>query len=137
MTPTEFEELLTDISNCFIACDFSLSERRISLPFTIVTQAGPTTMTNRDCLRANFGLYLSACKTMNLDTIFRTPVSLEDCHDGTFMGTYTTELLSKGTRRTDPFTSSALMRREGDTWRIISILNARGHHGWTGHQPHQ
>lgn len=137
MNQQEFAALLDDISVCLMTEDFDLWERRVHLPFTMVTQVDSTTMRDQVSLRKYFDLYVSACKTMALDTIFRRPVSLEDCGDDTFIATYRTELLSKGARQTDPFTSSALVVHKDGNWRMISILNARGHHGWSGHQPHQ
>jgi len=137
MTQAEFAQFLTDISECFINEDFAAWERRVLLPLSLVTQAGPVTIYDREALKDNFDLYLNACRVMALDTVHRKPVSLEDCRDGTFIATYTTELLSRGARRTAPYTSSALVRFEDGSWRLSSIMNARGHHDWTGHHPHK
>jgi len=72
---------------------------------------------------------------MQLDEIYRTPISLEDCGDGTFIGTYETNLLRQGVRATPPYTSSALMVIRDGKFCMTSILNARGHYDWTGVHP--
>ena len=137
MTEAEFTQFLDDISSCFMDRDFALWERRVTLPLSLITQAGPVTLYDRDALQENFNHYLSACRIMELDTIHREPIALEDCRDGSFIGTYRTELLSKGKRQTKPYTSSALIEFADGNWRLRSIMNARGHHDWTGYQPHK
>ncbi|NVK45443.1 MAG: hypothetical protein HWE33_03990 [Rhodobacteraceae bacterium] len=135
MNAAEFREFLDDISTCFITGDFTLWASRILLPFSMVTQQGPVFMTTLEELRENFDLYLQAGTVMRLDDIFRRPISLEDCRDGTFIGTYETELLSHGHRATEPFTSSALIHATDGGYKMSSIMNARGHHSWTGTSP--
>ena len=135
MTDDEFRLFLDDISVCFIAQDLALWRSRVDLPFTIVTKDGPTTITTDAALKDNFNLYLKASEIMGLDLIARTPISLEDGRDGSFIGTYRTELLCDQQRMADPYISSALLRHSGGNWRMSSILNARGHHEWTGVHP--
>ena len=59
-------------------------------------------------------------------------VTLEDCADGTWLGTYETRLLANGLLATDPYISTALLSWNGNVVRMSSILNGRGHHEWTG-----
>lgn len=131
----DFQSFLDAVSICFLKREFSMWQERIILPFSLVTSAGPVVLRNDDALRENFDLYLSACDAMRLDEIVRRPISLEDCLDGTWIGTYETNLLSHGVRATKPYISSALMSYENGFFRMYSILNARGHHDWTGKQP--
>jgi len=137
MDQQEFDTFLLDISECFITEDFGPWADRIELPFSTVTKFGPIVCYTRDELKAEFDLYVLACQTMKLDLIFRTPLSIEHCEDGTVITTYRTELLSHGQRMTDPFTSSALMKNVDGRWRMTAILNARGHLAWTGRVPHK
>ena len=135
MTPEEFRAFLDDISLCFTERNFDGWMARILLPFSMVTQQGPVLLSTRDALERNFELYLQAQETMQMDAIYRRPVSLENCHDGTWIGTYETELLSHGQRVTAPYTSSALIHGTDEGYKMSSILNARGHHPWTGTSP--
>ena len=135
MTEAEFQEFLDAISTCFITHDFAAWEARIRMPFSMVTKDGPLLLEDRAALRTNFDHYLTACAAMKLDQIVRTPHSLEDCNDGCFIGTYETELLSHGHRATAPYTSSILLHPSDTGWRMSSIMNARGHHEWTGRSP--
>ena len=135
MTDAEFQIFLDDVSTCFLQRDFDLWQSRIALPFSMVTQAGPVVLETVDELRDNFDLYIVACKSMHLDNIVRLPISLEDCQDGTWLGTYQTHLMSGGQRATDPYTSTAMMSQYAGVWKMTSILNARGHHQWTGQSP--
>lgn len=137
MTEEEFDAFLTDISECFISEDFQPWADRVLLPFSVVTKDGPIVSSTLADLKADFDLYLTACHTMKLDLVHRTPLSLEHCEDGTVMCTYRTELLSHGQRATEPFTSTALVTNVDGTWRMTAILNARGHSAWTGHVPHK
>ena len=110
-------------------------QSRVIYPLSLITSAGPVVINDDAQLQSNFDLYLRACETMKLDEIFRTPISLEDCKDGHWIGTYETNLLSRGVRATEPYTSSALMQQVQGRFKTTSILNARGHHDWTGMQP--
>lgn len=137
MTEAEFSAFLKDISDCFIAEDFGSWADRVELPFSIVTKYGPHISHSTQDLKDEFDLYVLACRTMKLDLVFRTPVSIENCEDGTVIATYRTELLSHGQRMTEPFTSSALMQKTDGHWRMTAILNARGHDSWTGNAAHK
>lgn len=135
MTDSRFDDFLDAISRCFIERNFALWQDRVIYPFSLITSAGPVVISDDTKLRESFELYLSACDTMQLDEIVRTCVSLEDCKDGSWIGTYETNLLSHGNRATPPYTSSALLQDVFGKFKMTSILNARGHHDWTGKQP--
>lgn len=135
MVDSRFIDFLDAISRCFIERNFSLWQERVIYPFSLITSVGPVLITNDDQLRENFDLYLIAADAMHLDEIVRTPISLEDCKDGSWMGTYETNLLSHGKRATPPYTSTALFQDVSGIFKMTSILNARGHHDWTGKQP--
>ena len=135
MSDSEFEQFLNDISVCFIEKDFETWRSRVVLPYTLVTSAGPEVCKDETSLRENFALYLQACETMHLTEIVRLPLNFEDCKDGTFIGTYETHLISNGSRATAPYTSAALLQKRDGLLKMHSILNARGHHDWTGRQP--
>lgn len=137
MDQAEFDAFLTDISDCFISEDFQSWADRIVLPFSVVTKTGPVVSYTIEDLEVDFNRYVEACHTMKLDLVFRTPIAIENCEDGTVICTYRTELLSRGQRATEPFTSSALMTQVDGRWKMTAILNARGHSSWTGHSPHQ
>jgi|TARA_E500000305_G_scaffold111816_1_gene127929 hypothetical protein len=131
----EFRAFLDDISTCFTTGDFDTWANRILLPFSMVQKRGPVMFQTRHELKADFDLYLQACEIMKLDEIYRRPISLEDCHDGTFIATYETQLLSHGQRATAPYTASALIHATEDGYKMSSILNALGHQAWTGTSP--
>lgn len=132
MTDKRFLAFLDAISRCFLDGDFEMWRTRVLYPLTLITSSGPILISSDESLRRNFDLYQTACKTMHLDAIVRTPMKLEDCRDGTWIGTYETNLLSQGTRVTPPYVSSALLRDVSGTFKMISVLNARGHQDWTG-----
>lgn len=129
---TEFESFLDDISRCFIQRNVELWMSRITLPFTIITRDGPNVLKTPQAVIENFGYYLQACKVMRLDLIVRTVVSLENCDDGTWLGTFQTRLLSNQILATAPYTSTALLTLQNDHFRMSSMLNGRGHTDWTG-----
>ncbi|MEM7470255.1 MAG: hypothetical protein AAF340_02815 [Pseudomonadota bacterium] len=130
LSKQQFQIFLDDISECFVTRDFSVWEGHIELPFSLITSKGPTTLTTRDELYENFEQYISVCKLLNIDRIYRIPVSLEDCKDGTMIGTYTTHLMSGQLRATRPYTSSVLLLDNGSAWKMTAVLNARGTHEW-------
>ncbi|KMW57662.1 hypothetical protein AIOL_002627 [Candidatus Rhodobacter oscarellae] len=132
MYDSEFRELLDDISYCFITGDIQSWRNRIIAPFSLVTKHGAEILETEDALRENFGLYRQACTIMGLDEVYREPVSLEACPDGTWLGTYTTHLLAKGKRATAPYTATGLLHLREGRFLMSAILNARGHHEWTG-----
>jgi len=131
----EFERFLSDISDSFMERDSTRWKARILLPFTIVSEPRPTVLETWEQVEINFGHYLIACQAMKLDLIDRTPMSIEHCDDGSVIATYRTEMLSHGMRATDPYVASALLHETPTGWRMSSILNARGHHDWTGAKP--
>lgn len=131
----EFRTLLDDISTCFIARRFTTWRDRVLLPFSLITQDGPLILRDDVALRRNFDLYLQACSAMQLDEVYREAKQLEACPDGTWIGTYETNLLRHGHRATDPYLSSALLHVVDGQFKMSSILNARGHTTWTGIAP--
>lgn len=135
MSPAEFEIFLEEISVSYLDRDFPRWMARVRLPFTFVTKDGPVLLSDLDAAKVNFDHYLTAIDVMRLDMISRRAVSLEDCKDGTFIGTYVTELLSHGKRATEPYTSSVLLHPSDAGWRMSAVMNARGHHQWTGQTP--
>ena len=135
MNESDFQSFLDDVSACFIERDFALWRSRIIYPFSLITSAGPIVIKCDDALQENFALYLQACDAMQLDRIFRVPLGLEACSDGTWLGSYETNLLRNGTRATAPYKSTALLHERSDGIKMSSIMNARGHHDWTGKQP--
>lgn len=131
----DFQQFLDAISDCFMARDFAPWKDRIVLPFTLITREGPVLLETVEALRQNFDQYLRASDIMKLDLVVRRPISLEACPDGTWLGTYETRLLRQGQDATDPYISTALLEQGPDGYKMRSILNARGHHEWTGEQP--
>lgn len=128
----DFREFLDDISECFTQRDVALWRHRIILPFSIITRCGPVVMDTETAVSNNFDNYLIACDVMSLNMISRRPISLEDCADKTWLGTYETRLLANGLLATNPYTSTALLTWDDGVVRMSSILNGRGHHEWTG-----
>lgn len=128
----DFKEFLDDISECFMQRDVGLWRHRIVLPFSIITRDGPIVLKTDEAVASNFESYLLACKTMSLNMISRRPISLEDCADGTWLGTYETRLLANDLLATNPYTATALLTVHEGVVRMSSILNGRGHHEWSG-----
>ncbi len=128
----EYEQFLADISRCFIERSLVGWQSRLLLPFSVVTKNGPVVLPNKTAVAQNFALYLVACDAMQLDMIDRNAVSLEDCKDGTFLGTFTTRLISLGQLATAPYTSTALLRFDKKRLKMSSLLNGRGHQEWSG-----
>ncbi|WP_417210112.1 hypothetical protein [Antarctobacter sp.] len=134
-THAEFEQFLTDISEPFLTRDITHWRARMLLPFSMVTGSGPVTLSTDDDVRQNFDLYLEACDAMALDLVHRERMGVEHCEDGTVLASYRTDLMRQGKRITDPYTSTALLHPTDDGWKMSAILNARGHHAWTGRPP--
>ena len=132
---SDFAAFLDDISDCFIRRDPRAWRLRLCLPFSMVTAAGPVTLHTDADVQRNFDLYLQAADAMNLDLVHREPLTIEHCPDDTVLATYRTHLMSKGKRAADPYVSTALLHHSDDGWRMSAILNARGHHHWTGRPP--
>ncbi|KMK66021.1 hypothetical protein [Puniceibacterium sp. IMCC21224] len=137
MTDAEFAQFLDDISSTFMAADFDGWAAHVQLPFSFITQTGPLTSTTTAELEENFNLYLLAKRNVRLDLMLRRAMSVEICDDLTVIGTYETELLSNGVRVRPPYVSSVLLHRSADGWRMSCIMNAVGHHYWTGQYPNR
>ncbi|WP_238365908.1 hypothetical protein [Mesobacterium pallidum] len=135
MTHDDFVAFLEAISTPFINRDYAAWRRVTLIPFSMVTKDGPVALGTEEAMRRNFDNYLLACTALKLDQILRKPIRLEDCGDGTVIGTYETELLSRGHRATAPYVSSGLIHHTSEGYKLSSILNARGHHSWTGRDP--
>lgn len=128
-----FEQFLDDICRCFMQRDLDLWRDRILLPFSFVTRSGPVFLRDDASVARNFELYLEAMDVMALTLITREPRQLENCQDGTWLGTYRTRLMRGPQLATAPYTSTALLHPDdAGCFRASSILNARGHSEWTG-----
>ena len=128
----QFNAFLEDISRCFVERDCDLWMSRLVLPFSIITKARPTLLPTKDAVASNFRLYLKAMDALSIDILDRNSISLEDCADGTWLGTFQTRLLSNDALKTAPYTSTALLHYENERFRMSSMLNGRGHTEWTG-----
>ena len=124
----DFDRFLTDISSCFIENDFNAWRCRVHLPLSLVTRNGQVLVPDEDLLELNFDLYMSSFYAMRIDTILRDPLLLEPCDDGTWLGTYETRLISRGTLACPVYVSTALLH-DVDGWtKTSSVMNARGHY---------
>ncbi|WP_305971081.1 MULTISPECIES: hypothetical protein [unclassified Mameliella] len=131
-TDSDFAEFIADISAPFLTGEIARWRARIRLPFSMVTGSGQVTLETDDDVARNFRLYLNVVKVMGLNLVHREPVGVEHCEDGTVLATYRTQLLHNGTRMVEPYTSTALLHPDPEGWRMSAILNARGHHDWSG-----
>ncbi len=131
MTEAEFQIFLDEGSDCFISGDFAQWASMVVLPFTMVTKDGPVTLSDLDDLRQNFDLYVAAGRILRIDLISRRAISLEDCGDGTFIGTLETEILSHGARIVEPYTASVLLHNRGGKWKMSTVMSSHGNYQWT------
>ncbi|WP_299420173.1 hypothetical protein [uncultured Shimia sp.] len=129
---TEFEHFLTDISHAFTGNDLEQWRARLILPFSLITKLKPIVLRTEDAVAHNFQQYRLAVEMMNMDLIDRVPITLEECPDGTWLGTFRTRMLSGPNLATAPYTSTALLHNIDGRFRMSSMLNARGHQDWTG-----
>lgn len=127
-----FEGFLDDISRCFIERDVDLWRSCLLLPFSVITRNGPVILRTDAAVAENFQHYLTAMEVMSVDLIDRRAIGLEDCNDGTWLGTYETRLVRQEALATAPYTSTALLQLTRGKFRMSSILNGRGHSEWTG-----
>lgn len=127
-----FGAFLDDISRCFMQRDLALWRRSIRLPFSFITRSGPVLLRDDAAVARNFEAYLEAMDIMALTLISREAMALEDCGDGTWLGTYRTRLVRDQHLATPPYTATALLHPVDGRFEASSILNARGHHDWTG-----
>lgn len=127
----EFESFLKDLSDSFLERDLALWRASLILPFSVVTKTGSVTMQTDEEVAENFRHYLEACDRMQLDIVDHVALSLEDCHDGTWLGTFQTRLLSNTILTTDPNTSTVLLHLRHDRFRMSSMMNAHGPSNWT------
>jgi hypothetical protein len=128
----EFERFLEDISASFLVGDLDRWRARLILPFSLITKLKPIVLTTDDAVEHNFQQYLLAVEMMNMDLIDRTPIRLEACPDGTWLGTFRTRMLSGANLATAPYISTALLHNNDGRFRMSAMLNARGHQDWTG-----
>lgn len=127
---TAFQDLLDDISECFLEQNYEQWRALLVLPVTVVSQDTTLLLETEDDVARNFQDYVKAVDAMSLDKVFRRPLSLQECDDGSFVGTYETNLLSMGQRIVEPYVSSMLLLNTPDGLRIQSIMNARGPRDW-------
>lgn len=127
----EFEAFLQDISQCFLERDVDRWKSRLALPFSIITKDGPVVLSTDAEVEQNFRHYLKAMEVLRLDMVDRVVVSLEDCKDGTWLGTFQTRLISDQILAVAPYTSTGLLQLDKGRFRMSSMLNARGHSEWT------
>jgi len=131
-----FEDLLADITEPFLTGDYARWRNRLRLPCTFVTQAGPITLASEDDVERSFAMYQMAVRSMGLAHVHHKPLHFDPCPDGTIIITYETNILRRdGSRIMPPYTASALVHPDDGTWRLSSIMNAMGHHHWTGTHP--
>ena len=128
----EFDNFLEDISQSFMVRNYSLWRNRLRLPFSLITKTGPTVLRTENAIVENYHYYIEACDMLNLTLIDRRQLQLENCHDGTWLGTFVTRLVSGQTLATNPYVTTELLHVEETRFVMSSMLNGRGHNEWTG-----
>lgn len=126
MTGDHFQAYLDDISECFVRRDYGQWRHRVVMPFTLISQTGTDTLRSEADLQRQFDQNVVACQMQALDCIYRLPVSLEDCRDGCWLGTYETHLISRNQRIVDPYAATAMLVVRHGRFVATSILGARG-----------
>lgn len=134
MTLSEFQDFLDRISACWTENDFDTWRAHIALPLHFITRAG--TLENKDIadLSRDWDLYQSHLRALGITQIIRSADSIEQTDHDSLMGTYRTQMFASGQRVVGPYTSSAMLMRCCDSWRISSIMNALGHRDWAFRQ---
>lgn len=130
MEMRQLQDMLDLICESFMAKDFATWESLVVLPFTLVVRTGAMTFSTTESLRENFFGCSDHASDAGVDQMVRTALSAVDCGDGTALGTFQTEILRRGYRVYQPYTSSALFLWTPKGWKLSSILNARNAPDW-------
>ena len=130
MEMRQLQDMLDRICESFMKKDFPTWQSCVVLPFTLVVRSGALTFSTPESLRANFFGCSDHASDAGVDQMVRTALSAVDCKDGTALGTFQTELLRRGFRVYQPYTSSALFLSTPQGWKLSSILNARNAPDW-------
>lgn len=135
LTQDDFVAFLDDISSWFVHRDFDRWRMRILLPFTSITPDGAVVMQDEKDLLVDFNHHLAAADIMGLDMLDRRPLTLEQCDDGSWLGSYETRVISNGQLALDPFVSTALLMWDDGIVKTPSVMGGRGHTKWTRVKP--
>ncbi|MBT55227.1 MAG: hypothetical protein CMF72_17735 [Mameliella sp.] len=134
-TATEFERCQDGLPEQFVTGDIGQRRARSMPPFSKVTGCDTVTLAIVPDAPQSFDPYLGTYEAMALARVAREPLRFENCADGTGLTSFRMNLMRKGQRITDPFTSTAFLHPTGEGWQMSANLNVRDHHAWTGRHP--
>lgn len=126
-----FENLLDEISDCFVSDDFGRWIDLISIPFTIVRNPGHVVLKDVNALMRYYESIRGVVTGHGIDAIVRLPISFDGFDDGTYHGTFATELISGGYRLVEPYETTALLHETSNKLKMNSILHTGFNSTWT------
>jgi hypothetical protein len=121
---------LDDVTRAVLKRDWNGYRATVALPFHMITHAGTVALETEADLRDNYDGFMQTMQLQRVTDYIRLAQSASQLDKDLITGSYVTHLLSGGQRLLDPFTSQITLRRDGDTWRAVSVTNALSMSRW-------
>jgi hypothetical protein len=102
---TEFQTFINWISDCWIQRGFESWADHVSLPFSTITLTGRLNNEDLASLRGDWGFYCQNLGVLKITQIIRKVIIIEGNEEDTLIGTYQTQMSTKGRRMVGPYTS--------------------------------
>ena len=127
-----FSEIGDTLTCALVTGDFSLYQKVMQLPLTIVPIGeDPYLLKDEAALFRDFDLYHQALKLHGVTDIFREVRGVIDDGDGVQRIQVRVHIMARANRIAEPFNSEILIRLKGGSWRIIEIRSVAEHIDWT------
>lgn len=127
-----FSEIGDTLTRALVTGDFSLYQKVMHLPLTIVPMGeDPYFLKDDDALRRDFDLYHQVLKLHSVTDIFREVRGVIDDGKGVHRVLVRVHIMARANRITEPFNSEILIRLKDEDWKIIEIRSVAEHIDWT------
>ena len=125
MTADDFQQMIDDMTTCFMTGDADGYVAMFSWPLSLVSPSGPRDIKTESDVRDMFDLYIEGLARTGADELIRVVKTFDDCHDGTYLSNVETHFFSRGNRLAAPHTTAFLLRNYPDGPKIISLMGTR------------
>jgi hypothetical protein len=124
------QEYLDFVSAAVMAGDFEAYQRKIMLPFALITHAENISVSTPEQLRINFHAFRQTLQMHKVTDFIRLVESAKIVDEDLLTGCYISHLIAGGHRIMQPYTSQITLRQRDGVWCAASITNSVANLRW-------
>lgn len=131
-----FQRYLDSLSQSLMTGDYPAYRAMVDMPLVVLTDKATLIVTEESDFETGFSRYHGKLRTEGATDLIRLGHAVSQYGDNLITGRYETHVLRSGQRLYGPTPSAMTMRRNGDHWKITSLVNPVFVEKWPGGHLH-